>query len=61
MNKRIAVLLFVLLLSACGQLDREVAKLTGFARQCIDGVLYFQFTSGVTVAYDQQGKVRACK
>ena len=60
MTKSTAILVF-LLLGGCGQLDREIAKATGFARSCIDGVLYYQFTSGVTVAYDQQGKVRTCK
>lgn len=48
------------LLGGCGALDREVAKLTGYARSCVDGVEYLQFASGVTVAYTPDGKVKTC-
>ena len=54
----------VILLSvtACGQLDRELASMTGSAsKTCIDGVTYLQFTNGATVQVDQTGKPVACK
>ena len=59
-------LLITLIISStlvgCGEFDREVAKLTGnAAKTCVDGVMYLQFTSGASVAYDQEGKVRKCQ
>ncbi len=59
---RYAIVLVVLALSGCGFYDRYVtANVTGFARSCVEGVTYYQFPSGVTVAYDQQGRVRPCQ
>lgn len=56
-----AILITVALaLAGCGQVDRYAAAATGYARSCIDGVEYFQFTSGATVAYDREGKVKHC-
>ena len=58
------ILAAVILLSvtACGQLDRELASMTGSAsKTCIDGVTYLQFTNGATVQVDQTGKPVACK
>ena len=58
------ILAAVILLSvtACGQLDRELASMTGSANKtCIDGVTYLQFTNGATVQVDQTGKPVACK
>ena len=50
------------LATACGQLDRELASMTGSAsKTCIDGVTYLQFTNGATVQVDQTGKPVACK
>ena len=58
------ILAAVILLSvtACGQLDRELASMTGSASKTrIDGVTYLQFTNGATVQVDQTGKPVACK
>lgn len=56
------VLVFVwLLLAGCGGAARFGATVTGHARTCIDGVEYLQFTSGVTVAYTTEGKVKTCR
>ena len=52
----------VFLLSACGNVDRELAKITGKAsKTCVDGVTYLQFTSGATVQLDINGKPVACE
>lgn len=51
----------VLLLSGCGVGDRVVGGITGFARTCADGVMYYQFTSGAAPAYNLDGTLKACK
>lgn len=61
MKKVLAVGALVVLLTGCGAWDRSVAQLTGVAESCHDGVVYLQFTSGVTVKYNQNGGVVACK
>jgi uncharacterized protein YceK len=61
MKKTLLILAICIPLSGCGWFSREVAKLTGYSKECIDGVMYYQFTSGVTVAYNPDGSVRACK
>lgn len=53
-------LLIVLMLTGCGAANRAGASLTGYSESCIQGVMYYQFTSGVTVAYTQDGKVKGC-
>ena len=55
------LLLGVVFLSGCGAWDRFSASVTGAtARICVDGVLYLQFTSGASVAYSRDGKIRTC-
>lgn len=49
------------LLSGCGWLGRADAYVTGYSESCIAGVLYYQFASGVTVAYNADGSVKVCK
>jgi major membrane immunogen (membrane-anchored lipoprotein) len=50
-----------LMLSACGQVDRSLAAITGGAsKSCVDGVTYLQFTSGSTVQVDRTGKPVPC-
>lgn len=61
MYKLIAIMAMCTLLSSCGYIDRETAKLTGQAsKTCVDGVTYLQFTSGATVQLDRQGKPVPC-
>ncbi len=47
-------------LSGCGYVERFAAKATGYSTQCVNGVEYIQFTSGASVAYTQDGKVKTC-
>lgn len=48
-------------LSGCGWADRVEAFATGAgAEVCQDGVLYLQFTSGVSVKYRPNGDVAQC-
>jgi len=53
--------ILILLLAGCGQLSRATAIWTGYDVQCVDGVRYIQFSSGVTVKYDTNGKIETCK
>lgn len=56
MKKVLALSLIATTLSlqGCGWVDRKVASLTGDASEvCHDGVVYLQFTSGVSVKYDK--------
>lgn len=51
----------VLFLSGCGSIDREKAKLFGRGYEvCVEGVVYLQFASGVSVAYNQDGTIKKC-
>lgn len=59
--KKMIVLALLLSIVGCGSADRLIGSVTGFARTCVDGVLYLQFTSGASVAYSPDGKVRTCK
>jgi hypothetical protein len=59
--KKITILMAVLLLAGCGRFDRWLSGLTGDATEtCHKGVLYLQFTSGASVAYNQDGSVKTC-
>ena len=59
--KTITTLLIALALTGCGWFDRKVASLTGGAtKTCVDGVEYLQFTSGASVAYTPDGKIKTC-
>jgi hypothetical protein len=47
--------------SGCGILERIGAKVTGYTEQCVGNVLYYQFTSGSSVAYNTDGTIKTCK
>lgn len=47
-------------LAGCGQFSRDMAKWNGYSRMCVDGVSYLQFTSGASVEYTRDGKVKGC-
>jgi hypothetical protein len=59
--KTTLAIMVALCLTGCGAWDRGVASVTGIAHTCVDGVMYLQFTSGASVAYLPDGKVRTCK
>ncbi len=61
MKTTILILLTAAMLTGCGWFDRKLAAVTGGAtKTCVDGVLYLQFTSGATVAYTPDSKVKTC-
>lgn len=60
MNRMLTMLVATLALTGCGAWDRGVAQITGVAESCYAGVVYLQFTSGVTVKYDKSGKIITC-
>ena len=47
-------------LAGCGKADRMEASLTGYAKTCIEGVTYIQFTSGAAPLYKPDGKLALC-
>lgn len=47
-------------LGGCGSCSRSVANITGVSRECVDGVEYLQFPSGVSVAYNPDGSIKQC-
>jgi len=61
---RIKILIVSLILlttiTSCGGFSRAKASLTGMSEECFRGVKYLQFTSGVTVAVDKNGKPLLC-
>jgi len=61
MLKSLTILLAAVTLAGCGKVGRVEANLTGYSESCIAGVAYLQFSSGVTVAYLPDGKVKNCK
>ena len=58
--KIITFVLFGLLLSGCGSVNRSIATITGSEEVCVDGVSYLQFPSGVTVKYQRDGFIATC-
>jgi hypothetical protein len=55
------VLIGLVALSGCGWVERQFASFSGYAKICVDGVEYLQFTSGASVAYNADGTVKECK
>lgn len=56
------LMLLIGLLGGCGSIDRSIAKFTGKGSEtCQDGVIYLQFTSGVSVKYNKNGSIATCK
>jgi hypothetical protein len=55
------VALFALIATGCGQMSRVKANFSGMSRQCVEGVSYLQFPSGVTVEYVPDGNIKTCK
>lgn len=56
----LTILLLGTTLLGCGQVSRMGANLTGNSIECVHGVQYIQFPSGVTVMYNQDGTVKTC-
>lgn len=47
--------------SGCGWFDRYVvSNVKGHSNECVEGVSYLQFPSGVTVQYGTDSKVKTC-
>lgn len=55
------LLMAALLMVGCGKVSRIEASFTGHSIECVNGVEYIQFISGVTVSYNQDGSIRTCK
>jgi hypothetical protein len=59
---KLAMLVLISLsLAGCGWVSRLSATLSDYSRICVDGVSYLQFTSGASVEYGPDGKVKTCK
>jgi hypothetical protein len=57
---KIFALASVVFLTACGSFSRYGAAVTGYTNECVDGVAYIQFISGVTVKYNRDGSIATC-
>jgi hypothetical protein len=58
--KYLILLLLVILFvsfSSCGSCSKWNAEMTGHSEVVIDGVVYLQFSSGVTVKYNTDGTI----
>lgn len=61
MKRLLSLALIAGLLAGCGKFEQGVARWTGYSEQCIDGVIYLQFSSGASVKYRPDGSVATCK
>ena len=61
MKKIFLIGIIGLMLSGCGTADKFEAKVTGYSKKCIDNVIYLQFASGATVAYNVDGSIKTCE
>lgn len=61
MIKIFAVLTLALSLTACGQVDRMNAQLTGYSKVCVEGISYLQFSSGAAVQVNAYGLPVRCE
>jgi len=62
MIKNFLVLIILSLLTiGCGKISRIEATLTGYSKEYVSGVLYYQFTSGAVVAYNPDGTIKRCE
>lgn len=59
--KTLLAILFITVMSGCGQFSRGCAKWTGHDIVCVEGVKYIQFTSGVSPQYNPDGSIVTCK
>lgn len=60
MKKLLLILPIAILLTGCGVWERGAAGIMGHSKICVGGVLYLQFTSGATVAYNPDGTIKRC-
>ena len=58
--KILIILITGLTLSSCGFLERSTAYMKGYSKQCIEGVMYAQFTNGATVLYNRDSSIKTC-
>ena len=50
----------VCLITGCGHYKKAVAEYVRHSEECINGVKYYQFPTGASVAYDKTGHVVTC-
>ena len=51
------LLFFIFSLYGCGSISRARASFVGYSEVVVDGVVYIQFPSGVTVKYNKDGTI----
>lgn len=55
-------IILLLITSSCGWYGRQKASVFGGVIElCHEGVSYVQMTSGASVQYDTNGKIKGCK
>jgi hypothetical protein len=61
MKKVLVIAAIAIALTGCGRMDRMGASISGKGYEvCMDGVVYYQFTSGSSVAYNTDGTIKTC-
>ncbi len=55
------IILSLLFTVNCGWWNKKVASVTGYSKECVDGVTYLQFASGVVIQRDKNDKIIECK
>ena len=60
MLKLLLCIFLSLSLVSCGFVSRFVGGVLGTSRICVNGVSYLQFTSGASVEYTMDGKIKTC-
>lgn len=57
---KLFLLIAIFILNGCGNFSRSKAYVFGNSSECVEGVSYLQFPSGVTVQYGRDGKIKGC-
>lgn len=61
MKKLVLAFGVIFALAGCGKIDQMKSHYTGQPSEiCVHGVSYLQFTSGSSVAYTREGKIKTC-
>jgi len=63
MNKMFLIIFSLPLLSGCGEIERNIAQITGYSIICVKetGTSYVQFPSGVAPLMTKDGDIVPCK
>ena len=61
MKKTLILVIVLLTMTSCGRFGRWWAGVSGYSTECVDGVEYLQFVSGVTPKFKPNGSLSLCE